>query len=346
MSWRIVRASRRAPPRVRTLLARRRAVRRRTSNAGAPRCRFARVGRPPDAVLSECRAILSRGSKSFAAASRLLPARLRDPVAAYYAFCRVSDDAVDESDDPVAALAALRARLDRIMEGAPEDHPADVGLAWVVRDHEIPRAPLAALLEGYLWDVERRRYDDLSGVRAYSARVAASVGVVMTLLMGARRPEVLHRAADLGVAMQLTNIARDVGEDARAGRLYLPVSWLREEAVDPEELLADPRPSEGLAVVVCRLLDHAEALYRRADLGIPALPADCRTAIAAARAIYADIGSVIRARRYDSVSARAYTSGLRKARLLAGALPARFARPRSFMPPPLPETRFLVDAIA
>src|SRR5690606_31568013 len=192
-------------------------------------------------------------------------------------------------------------------------HPADVALAWVVREHAIGRAPLDALLEGYRWDVERRRYEELEPLRAYAARVAASVGVVMTRIMGVHDTLTLARAADLGVAMQLTNIARDVGEDARAGRLYLPLRWLREEGIDPEAFLAAPRPLDGVRVAVCRLLDHAQALYRRAAAGIPRLPADCRTAIAAASAIYADIGRVIRARGYDSISSRAFTSSARKA---------------------------------
>jgi phytoene synthase len=301
--------------------------------------------RPPDGVLAECRAILGRGSKSFAAASRLLPARLRDPVAAYYAFCRVSDDAVDASAEPARALEALHARLDAIVEGRPEDHPADVALAWVVRAYGIPRAPLDALLEGYLWDVEGRRYEDLAGVRAYSARVAASVGVVMTLLMGPREPHVLYRAADLGVAMQLTNIARDVGEDARAGRVYLPLAWLRAEGVDPDAFVRDPRPSVGVRVASCRLLDHAEWLYRRAEAGIPALPADCRTAITAARAIYADIGRVVREHDHDSVSSRAVTTGARKAWLLARSRLVPVVPSTDLYAPPLDEIRFLVSSL-
>lgn len=301
------------------------------------------MNRPSDAVLEACRAILGQGSKSFAMASRLLPARMRDPVAACYAFCRVSDDAVDESADPAGALSALSRRLDAIMVGEPEPHPADVALAWVVAAHALPRAPFDALLEGYRWDVERRRYEDLSSVRAYAARVAASVGVVMTLLMERRDPRTLARAADLGVAMQLTNIARDVGEDARAGRLYLPLAWLREEGIDPDAFLADPAPLPGIEVAVCRLLDHADTLYRRAALGIPALPADCRLAIAAAAAIYADIGTVIRARHYDSVTSRASTTRARKLRLTAGALAARFAPPSSRHETPLEEIRFLLE---
>lgn len=304
--------------------------------------------RPPRQVLDECRAILGRGSKSFAAASRLLPARLRDPVACYYAFCRVSDDAVDESDDPRRALDGLRARVDRVVDGRPDDHPADLGLAWVMDAFGVPRAPIDALLEGYLWDVEERRYADLSGVRAYSARVAASVGVVMTLLMGRREDYVLHRAADLGVAMQLTNIARDVGEDARAGRLYLPTAWLEREGVDVEAWLAAPRYEDGVGVAVCRLLDHAAHLYRRADLGVPELPADCRVAIAGARHIYSDIGRVIRGRGHDSVTGRAFTSGPRKVMLLARAASERWRDPDPFAvhPPPLPEITFLVEGVS
>lgn len=299
-------------------------------------------------VIRACRAILGRGSKSFAAASRLLPARLRDPVACYYAFCRVSDDAVDESSDPRAALDALRGRLDRVYAGRPDAHPADRGLAWVVASHRVPRAPLDALLDGYLWDVEGRRYRDLSGVRAYSARVAASVGVVMTLLMGRREDYVLHRAADLGVAMQLTNIARDVGEDARAGRLYLPTTWLEAEGIDPDAWLRDPRFEPGVGVAVCRLLDHAAHLYRRADLGVPELPRDCRVAISGARHIYADIGRVIREQGHDSVRERAFTSGARKAMLLARAATERWREPDPFAahPAPLPEITFLVEGVS
>jgi 15-cis-phytoene synthase len=306
----------------------------------------ARVSRPSDAVFSECRAILARGSKSFAAASRFLPARLRDPVAGYYAFCRVSDDAIDESADPKAAHRALLSRLDRIYEARPEDCASDRALAWAVSEYRIPRAPIDALLEGYLWDVERRRYDDLSSLRSYCARVAASVGVVMTLFMGRRDPAVLHRAADLGVAMQLTNIARDVGEDARSGRVYLPLAWMRAEGLDPDAFLRDPRPSDAIGVCVCRLLDHASVLYARAELGVPALPAECRTAIYGASAIYADIGRVVRERSYDSVRARAATSRPRKAFLLARAFAARLrGRERGIRNvPPLPEVRFLVEA--
>ncbi|MGF1465236.1 MAG: phytoene/squalene synthase family protein [Sandaracinaceae bacterium] len=278
-----------------------------------------------DPVLAaECRAILGEGSKSFATAARLLPPRLRDPVAAFYAFCRVSDDAVDRSADPARSLAELRDRLDRLYDGTPDPHPADRGMAWVAAAHAIPRPLLDALLEGYGWDAEARPYPDLSSVLAYSARVAGSVGVVMTLLMGRREVATLRRAAAMGVAMQLTNIARDVGEDARHGRVYLPETWLREEGLSAEALRADPAYRPGVGVAVCRLLAVADVLYRRADGGVAALPADCRTAIRAARLIYADIGRSIRDKGHDSVSSRAFTTPARKAVLLAASIPARW----------------------
>ena len=106
-----------------------------------------------------------------------------------------------------------------------ENNTANVSvLSDVVSDFAIPRELLDALIEGLAWDDMGRRYHDIAELRAYSARVASTVGVISTLIMGIRTSETLARAADLGVAMQLTNIARDVGEDARAGRLYLPTS--------------------------------------------------------------------------------------------------------------------------
>jgi phytoene synthase len=296
-----------------------------------------------------CRDILARGSKSFALASRALPARLRDPVAAFYAFCRVSDDLVDESADPRSALASLRGRVDRAERGAPDDDPVDRALAFVMRAHGLPRVAVDALLDGYLWDVEQRRYETCSGTIAYSARVASSVGVAMTVLMGVRDRRVLARAADLGVAMQLVNIARDVGEDARRGRVYLPLAWLREEDVDVDAFLAAPRFVPGVGAVVRRLLDHASILARRAERGIPALPSDCRVAIRAAAWIYGDIGRVIRARGYDSVSGRAFTGSARKAWLLARAAAEETIATGAILGDedgPLPETAFLIDAAA
>ena len=142
-------------------------------------------------------------------------------------------------------LAWLRERLALVYAGQPIAQPADRALARIVARFGIPRALPEALLEGFAWDAEGRRYDDLAALRAYAVRVAGTVGAMMAVLMGVRDPARLAAAIDLGVAMQLSNIARDVGEDARAGRLYLPLRWLAEAGIDPELFLAAPHTRSG-----------------------------------------------------------------------------------------------------
>src|SRR5262249_39014200 len=151
-----------------------------------------------------CRASIRKGSKSFFAASLLLPREVREAALALYAFCRAADDAVDEglNLDP---LSQLRERLDRAYARRPLAIAADRAFADVVVRYAIPRAIPEALLEGFEWDARGRRYETLSELVAYAARVAGTVGAMMTCLMGTRDPYVVARACDLGVAMQLTN---------------------------------------------------------------------------------------------------------------------------------------------
>lgn len=294
-----------------------------------------------------CRAMIRTGSRSFFTASLLLPKSIREPAYAFYAFCRLSDDLVDLEPAETDAVERLQRRLDALYAGRPADHPADRALADVVRAKRVPKELLAALLEGFAWDRDGRRFATLGEVYDYSARVAGSVGAVMAVLMGARGAETLARACDLGVAMQLTNIARDVGEDARAGRLYLPTDWLREEGIDPDAFLADSRFTPALGRVVQRLLDAAADLYRRAEPGIAHLPASCRPAIHAARLIYAEIGAEVAAAGFDSVSRRAVVPKRRKLALAARAA-AGWTREslEDGRAPALAETQFLVRAAA
>lgn len=266
------------------------------------------------ADLRTCEAILKRGSKSFHFASRLLPSRLRGPTAAVYSFCRVTDTVVDAEGASARDLQAVVDRLDRIYEGRPGDDPVDRAFAEVVQRYRIPRAIPDALVEGYEWDLNERTYDSLQDVYAYCVRVGSTVGLMMSLLMEVRSPVTLARAADLGVAMQLTNIARDVGEDAARNRLYLPQSWLGELAI--EEWFKNPVANRPIREAVQRLLASADAIYVQAGAGIEQLPADSRLAIRAALLIYEDIGTEIRAAGYDSVSQRAFTSLPRKLTLL------------------------------
>lgn len=301
---------------------------------------------PPAYDLPACRQLMRGGSRTFFAASLLLPARVRAPASALYAFCRLADDAVDLGGDPFAALADLRRRLDAVYAGRPGAVDADRALAQVVHRHGIARPLLDALLEGFLWDAQGRRYETIEELHGYAARVAGTVGAMMALVMRASTPQALARACELGVAMQLTNIARDVGEDARNGRLYLPRRWLLEAGVDAEGWLRAPRFDAAIASVVGRLLQAAEVLYRRAECGIAELPRDCRSAIHAARLVYAEIGRQLSRQGLDSVSRRTVVSGARKLALIARAGAAAVLPPR----PPLqglaalPAVQFLVDA--
>ena len=300
--------------------------------------------------IAACRALLKGGSRTFHAASKVLPRRVADPAIALYAFCRLADDAVDLGSDREAAVARLRERLDRAYRGQPMNHPADRAFADVVAKFGIPRELPEALLDGLAWDAEIRRYETLQELTAYAARVAGSVGAMMTLVMGQRSPDIVARACDLGVAMQLTNIARDVGEDARAGRLYLPLQWLRDAAIDPEAWLTKPAFTMEIAAIVQRLLNTADTLYDRATLGIAHLPLGCRPGIYAARALYAEIGRELERGGLDSISKRAVVSTKRKLAVLARILvlletewaPARRLGPAAQMD----ETRFLVEAVA
>jgi phytoene synthase len=277
-----------------------------------------RVGSAADAAA--CARLLRSGSLTFFLASRALPQRVRVAATALYAFCRLADDAIDLGDDHAATLQQLQGRLDGIYAGAPLAFPVDRALSDVVRDHGVPRALLDALLEGFAWDACGRQYETLDDLADYAARVAGTVGAMMALLMGARDPARVARACDLGVAMQLTNVARDVGEDARRGRLYLPRAWMRDAGLDPDAWLRAPVHSAALATVVERLLAAGDGLYRQAEPGIEALPRSCRPAIRAARLLYAEIGEEVRRRGLDALAGRAVVRPARKARLLARAL--------------------------
>ena len=289
------------------------------------------AGAARDEDFAACLLLLREGSKSFHAASRLLPSRLRKPVHALYAFCRVADDAVDNGS-AVAGVAIMRRRLSAIYHGDALSDPVDLAFAATVRRFAIPRELPEALFEGFQWDAEGRRYRTLSDVRAYAVRVAGTVGAMMALLMGVRDGEALARACDLGVAMQLTNIARDIGEDARAGRIYLPTDWFANAGIDLQSFMDSPVFDCRIARFTAQLLAEADRLYQRAEAGIARLPSDCRPAIWAARFIYHAIGTEIAGNGFDSVSTRARVTGRRKLALLARAHLVVAPRPAKIHP--------------
>jgi phytoene synthase len=165
------------------------------------------------------------------------------------------------------------------MTGGPRTRPRTAPSRGSSGRHALPAALPAALIKGFEGDAEGRRHADLSALKDYATRVAGTVGAMMAVLMDVRDPAPIARACDLGVAMQLTNIARDVGEDAAEGRLCLPLDLLAQVGIDPEAFLADPKPSPALASMVARLLAEADALYLRAESGLAAPPGDVRGAL-------------------------------------------------------------------
>jgi phytoene synthase len=248
-----------------------------------------------------------------------------------YAFCRRADDAVDNDDDNARALRrieGLRRRLENVYSGRAGDDAIDRAFAAVVAKHGIARALPEALLAGMEMDARGQRYDDARLLLLYCFRVAATVGLMMTRVMGASDDAAYVRAADLGIAMQLTNIARDVGEDARRGRVYLPAELCAQAGFDPATLATLQLATAPLKQVVQKILARARRHYELADRGIPLLPRDCRLAIASSRYIYAGIGDAIAANDYDSITRRAYVGTAGKLWRIVRALPALWWRAR------------------
>ncbi len=276
--------------------------------------------------LAHCRQMIKQGSKSFHMASLLLPNVYRQHARALYGFCRMADDLVDEAKVPQQAVEDLAKRLDAIYAGAPFDDPTDRAFADVVLKFAIPRAVPDALIEGFAWDAEGRHYQTLSDVAAYGVRVAGTVGVMMSLIMGERRPEALARAIDLGVAMQFSNIARDVEEDAKLGRVYLPADWLGEPAA-----------------AATRLVQEAEAIYDRAGHGIAMLPRSCRASINTARMLYREIGLAALKQNHKG---RAVVPLAQKLSLVAKAAIQTPFLPKGTDEKCIAEGQFLIDAVA
>jgi 15-cis-phytoene synthase len=288
------------------------------------------------AQVAECQRWIREHSRSFYMASWLLPASVREASWALYAFCRRTDDAVDDGasvDEKGRRLVALGNRLARVYPGGGPAVAGAAGLdgvdqayAAVAARYGLPRALPAELIAGMQMDAEGQRYRTMDDLYLYCFRVASSVGLMMTLVMGASRDDAYARAAELGVAMQLTNIARDVGEDARRGRVYLPDDLLEACGTSADRVLGAAEATWAIRNAVRLLLEHAGAFYSSSRRGIPLLPRSCRPAIAAAGSIYGAIGDEIALAGYDSITRRAHTSGARKAALAVASLPAATTR--------------------
>jgi phytoene synthase len=202
------------------------------------------------------------------------------------------------------------------------------------------------LVEGFRWDRAGRQYQTIDELCDYAARVASTVGAMMTLIMGVRDRDILERACELGLAMQLTNIARDVGEDARNQRLYLPREWLEAENIDPDAWLQNPVFNDAISRVIQRLISHADEMYERASYGVVGLPRNCRSAISAASLIYSEISRQIERQGLDSISQRAVVSKRKKILLLLKSLQSTvYSAKLNHSLSKIPSIQFLVDSV-
>jgi len=293
---------------------------------------------PNAALLDHATETIKVGSKSFAAAARLFDAPTRRSVLMLYAWCRHCDDVVDGQElgfgvaapahDPHAELSQLYEQTERAYAGDAMSDPAFAAFQEVALRHAI--APRYAFdhLAGFAMDVDGARYETIDDTLRYCYHVAGVVGLMMASIMGAKEAKVLDRACDLGLAFQLTNIARDIVDDARVGRCYLPAQWLNEAGIPVDEI-AQPQHRAALARVAARLVDQAEPYYDSSLDGIRALPLRSAWAIATARNVYRQIGIEVKARGPRAWDERVGTSKATKLKLLAkGGVEALLSRLR------------------
>lgn len=282
----------------------------------------------PHAPAQLARATIAHHSKSFALASRLLGRRLRDQTAVVYTWCRRADDAVDELVNPDGArldeaLARLAGELDGAYAGTSAD-PVLAAFGEVAHARRIPRHYPDELLAGMAMDARDTRYASVDELRLYAWRVAGVVGLMMSHVFGVKDEAALVHAAHLGIAMQLTNICRDVAEDWERGRLYLPDELLaRHGAAGLVGDLGGPLPTRARAPIantVRELLAIADRYYRSGDRGVPSLPWRAAGAVMAARRVYAAIGQRLRRADCDVTAGRAVVTTGAKLGLVASAL--------------------------
>ncbi|HYV96857.1 MAG TPA: phytoene/squalene synthase family protein [Gemmatimonadaceae bacterium] len=273
-----------------------------------------------------CAAVARQNTRTFSLAAGFLPRDKRRGAFAFYAFCRTADDIVDRGNpaNVDAALKAIRAELDAALAGEPRG-PVFRELAWAAGHFAVPAAPLFELLDGVSLDRTPARYESWNDLRAYCTRVASSVGEMCTHVFGVEDAACLPRAVGhgrtLGVAMQLTNILRDVGEDARRGHCYLPLVDLADFGFAPEDVLTNAnlaRSSRWRALMRFEI-ERARALYDNAEPGLTLLARDARQCATACARGYAAILGAIERQAYDTIRTRAVVPRWRKATLLLRA---------------------------
>jgi 15-cis-phytoene synthase len=296
------------------------------------------------AALEQCRWMIAKGSKSFSLAAKLFEPENRHAAFFLYGWCRYCDDQVDDAakqgsrDEMERRLQNLKDSTQAAFSGAAQSEAVFIALQYIVQRYGIPSHYALELIEGMAMDVRGTRYRNFDELLLYCYRVAGTVGLMMSHVMGLRDQAALKHAADLGIAMQLTNIARDIIEDAGMGRVYLPLEWVHNAGIEIEQIDA-PENRLKLAELARRLLVEAAAYYRSGDAGLWYLSFRSACAVSAARQVYFEIGSMLLKKGPLAWDQRTYVTGARKIWVvmrgvvyLLGSLPVRLMRPWSAAP--------------
>ena len=219
-----------------------------------------------------CQDKAAKSGSSFYYSFMFLPAERRQAITALYAFCREVDDVVDECHDLSLAQTKLewwRQEVGRVYGGTPT-HPVGHALKDVIKGFRLPQEQLLEIIDGMAMDLSQTRYLDFKGLQLYCYRVASVVGLLAAEIFGYQDRQTLKYAHDLGLAFQLTNIIRDVGEDARRGRIYLPIEDLQRFNVPAKDLL-EARYSEQFRALMAFQAERAEKFYDQAFAQLPAV---------------------------------------------------------------------------
>ncbi len=280
----------------------------------------------------QAESVLKKHGRSFHFASKLLAPAYRLRAARLYAFCRYIDDLADESNDPNTAAQQLAQINSEIQHGQSTQYVVADMIA-LMQELSMPHAPVLSLIKGVQSDLSMQRIENEEELLRYAYQVAGTVGLMMCVILDVRDKEAWPFAMDLGIAMQLTNIARDVGQDASKGRIYLPATWLGNFSTDQ---ITHPSSTQAVALQAAtqKTLALSQAYYQSGLTGVPYLPPAARYGIVVAAAVYREIGQVVAQSKYCSWDRRAIVPQSRKIICASQALVRYAVQTRSRLSPP------------
>ncbi len=223
-------------------------------------------------ALDYCRQKAAESHSSFLSGFRFLSVEKRNAITVLYAFCRELDDVVDGCTDPNVAQITLnwwRSDLEKVFNNEMPEHPVHQALKDIRASFDLPKNEFEALIDGMQMDLEQARYGSFDELKLYCHRVAGVVGRLIARILGFSNPQTLEYADKMGLALQLTNIIRDVGEDARQGRIYLPIEEMQKFDV-PANVIMQCKPTDNFAKLMQFQVGRARETYREAMLLLPA----------------------------------------------------------------------------